>query len=189
MEPDLYKFNFIDMFFVPSIVISLITFPGIIVHELAHQLFCRWFKVPVFEVVYFQMKKPMGYVLHERTESHLQAVMISIGPFFVNTILGALIALPAAMPVFTFDNAGPLDYFLIYLGVSIAMHAFPSTGDAANVWDIARSRETPLWLRIIGWPIVVLIYIGAIGSMFWLDLLYGIGVAVGIPKLIISLMS
>lgn len=177
------------MFFVPGIVISLLTFPGIIVHEIAHQLFCRWYKVPVFKVVYFQAKNPLGYVVHERAQSRLQTVMISIGPFFLNTFLGALIALPAAMPVFEFNNAGPLDYFLIYLGVSIAMHAFPSRGDAGNVLAIAQSKETPLWLRVVSYPIVGLIYLCSFGSMFWLDLIYGIGVAVGIPKLLIMLMS
>jgi hypothetical protein len=118
------------MFFIPGIVISLVTVPGIIVHELAHQLFCRLYKVPVFKVVYFQMGNPAGYVLHEAVKNKAQGIMISVGPFFVNTVLGALIAMPAALPVFTFNNATPLDYLLIYLGVSIAMHAFPSRGDA-----------------------------------------------------------
>lgn len=177
------------MFFIRGIALALLTFPGVIVHELAHQLFCRWYKVPVFNVVYFQLKSPVGYVHHEKPKSRLQMVMISIGPFFINTIVGALIALPAAMPVFALDNAGPLDYFLIYLGVSIAMHAFPSRGDAANVLEIAKSKETPRWLRILSYPIVGMIYLCSLGSMFWLDILYGIGVAVGIPKLIVSLMA
>jgi Putative zincin peptidase len=69
------------MFFIPSIIITVITFPGIIVHELAHQLFCRLYKVPVFKVVYFQVESPNGYVIHEKPESKLQTVMISIGPF------------------------------------------------------------------------------------------------------------
>lgn len=29
------------MFFIPGQLIALVTFPGVIVHELAHQLFCR----------------------------------------------------------------------------------------------------------------------------------------------------
>jgi hypothetical protein len=38
----------------------------------------------------------------------------------------------------------------------------------------------------VAYPIVGLIYLGALGSFFWLDLLYGIGVVVGLPHLIIS---
>ena len=158
-------------------------------HELAHQLFCRLFKVPVFEVVYFQMSNPAGYVVHEVPKSKWQTILISIGPFFVNTIIGGLVALPASLPVFKFDNAGPLDYLLIYLGVSIAMHAFPSTGDANVIWETIKQKETPLWLKIIGFPVVGLIYIGSVGSFFWLDLLYGMAIAIGLPNLIISLLA
>ena len=177
------------MFFIPGIVITIITFPGVIVHELAHQLFCWIYKVPVFKVVYFQTKNPAGFVLHETPLNKWHSVMISIGPFIVNTVLGAIIALPAALPIFKFNNAEPLDYVLIYLGVSIAMHAFPSTGDANAIWKAVNEKGTPLWIKLLSYPIVGLIYIGSIGSFFWLDLLYGVGVAIGLPKLIIYLMS
>ena len=177
------------MFFIPGIVITLATFPGVIVHELAHQLFCRWFKVPVFGVVYVQFKNPAGYVLHETPQRKWQSIMISIGPFIVNTIIGAIVALPAALPVFKFNNAGPLDYLLIYLGVSIAMHAFPSRGDANVIWDMVNEKDTAWWIKLVGYPVVGLIYLGSIGSFFWLDLLYGIGVAIGLPNLIISLIA
>jgi hypothetical protein len=175
--------------FIPGIIITIITFPGVIVHELAHQLFCRLYKVPVFKVVYFQTENPAGYVLHETPLKKWHSVMISVGPFIINSLLGAIIALPAALPVFKFDTGTPIDYLLIYLGVSIAMHAFPSTGDANVIWETLKGKETPLWLKILGYPLVGLIYVGSIGSFFWLDLLYGVGVAIGLPKLIIYIIS
>ena len=175
--------------FIPGFLISLVTFPGVIVHELAHQLFCRWCKVPVFKVVYFQLENPVGYVLHEIPESKWQSIMISIGPFIINTILGAIIAFPAVLPVFEFNNAGPLDYLLIYLGVSIAMHAFPSTGDANAIWEHISDKQTSIWIKIIGYPIVGLIYLGSLGSFFWLDLIYGIAVVYLLPNLVIHLLA
>src|SRR5678809_909987 len=103
--------------FIPGIAITLLTFPGVIVHELAHQLFCRLYKVPVFKVVYFQAQNPAGYVLHEIPDNKFHSIMISVGPFFVNTILGALIALPSSLPVLEFNHsASLLDFLLIYLG-------------------------------------------------------------------------
>ena len=177
------------MFFIPGIVITIATFPGVIVHELAHQLFCRLYKVPVFKVVYFQTQNPAGYVLHEPPAKKWQTIMISIGPFFLNTIIGAIIALPASLPVFKFNTGGPLDYLLIYLGVSIAMHAFPSRGDANVIWEMVKEKDTPLWVKLVGYPVVGLIYVGALGSFFWLDLIYGVGVAIGFPNLIIWLLS
>jgi hypothetical protein len=177
------------MFFIPGIAITIVTFPGVIVHELAHQLFCRLYKVPVFEVVYFQIKNPAGYVLHEIPRNKWQTIMISIGPFILNTLVGALIALPASLSVFKFNNAGPLDYLLIYLGVSIAMHAFPSTGDANAIWKSVKERDTPIWTKIISYPVVGLIYLGSLGSFFWLDLAYGVAVAIGFPNLLIWLLG
>ncbi|MFB9842658.1 DUF3267 domain-containing protein [Mucilaginibacter ginsenosidivorans] len=177
------------MFFVPGILITIATFPGVIVHELAHQLFCRWFKIPVFRVVYFRAGNPAGYVQHEIISNKWHSMMISVGPFFVNTILGALIAFPAAMPVFVFNNANPLDYLLIYLGVSIAMHAFPSTGDAKSILNDLKEPETPVWVKIVGYPVIGLIYVGSLGSFFWLDLIYGGAVAVGLPNLIVKLFA
>lgn len=173
--------------FVPGIIITILTFPGVIVHELAHQLFCRWFKVPVFKVVYFQVANPAGYVLHERARTSTQAVFISTGPFILNTLLGFLIAFPAALQ-YKLDAMNPLDYILLYLGISVAMHAFPSTGDAKVLWDSVVKGDTSSRLsKIIVTPIVGFIYLGAMGSIVWLDFIYGMGVAVGLPWLMVSL--
>lgn len=72
---------------------------------------------------------------------------------------------------------------LMWLAVSIAMHSFPSTGDAKSIWAAVWHREAPVLTKVIGTPLVGLIVIGAIGSIFWLDLIYGVGVVVGIPSL------
>ena len=175
--------------FIPGILITFLTFPGVIVHELAHQLFCRWFKVPVFEVVYFRFGNPAGYVLHERARSATQSVFISTGPFILNTVLGFLIAMPAALQ-YKLDAMNPFDYVLLYLGVSIAMHAFPSTGDARTLWEsVVKNSASSRLSKIIVTPIVGFIYLGALGSFIWLDLLYGIGVAVGLPWLLAGLFA
>jgi hypothetical protein len=175
--------------FIPGFLITLATFPGVIVHELAHQFFCRLFNVPVFKVVYIKTGNPAGYVLHETVSNKWHSMLISIGPFFVNTIIGALIAFPAALPVFKFDNGNVADYLLIYLGVSIAMHAFPSTGDGKAIWNDLKHSETSVFVKILGYPIIGLIYLGSLGSFFWLDVAYGIAIAVGFPNLLISLAT
>jgi hypothetical protein len=78
----------------------------------------------------------------------------------------------------------------MYLGVSIGMHAFPSTGDASVLWNsVVRSGNSSWFTRILVTPIVGLIYAGAVGSFFWLDLLYGVGVAVGLPYLLIKVIA
>lgn len=176
------------MFFIPGILISFLTFPGVIVHEIAHQLFCRWFKVPVFEVCYFRLENPCGYVIHEIPSNKLQSIMISIGPFIINSLLGFVIALPAVIPVSMTNNANFLHYVLMYLGISIAMHAFPSRGDADAIWDAVKDDSTSIFTKIIAYPIVGFIYVGAIGSCIWLDLIYGIVVCVFLPEYLIKFL-
>ena len=126
----------------------------------------------------------MGYVIHEKPRNNFHATMISIGPFIINTVLGFIIAFPAALQ-YKFNAATPLDYVLLYLGVSIAMHSFPSTGDAQSLWGQVSSDETPMLTKILVAPIVGIIYLGALGSFFWLDAIYGVAVAVGLPWLIV----
>ena len=123
--------------FIPGFLISIITFPGVIVHEAAHQLFCRLARVAVLDVCYFRLGNPAGYVTHEIPRKPYQHILIGIGPFILNTLLGALISLPAAIPILKFkmdfSASTFLEFILIWLGVSIAMHSFPSTTDAKIV--------------------------------------------------------
>ncbi|SKC82976.1 metalloprotease family protein [Maledivibacter halophilus] len=173
---------------IPGQLITIATFPGVIIHEVAHQLFCRLANVAVLDVCYFRVGNPSGYVIHEKPRKISQHILIGIGPFILNTLIGALIAMSASFPVFRFHTGGPLDYIFIWLGVSIAMHSFPSTGDAKSIWEAIKSKETNIFAKIIGTPIVGLIYLGALGSVAWLDLFYAMAVALLIPNLIINLL-
>src|SRR5262252_2418383 len=155
------------MFLIPGPFIALLTFPGVIVHEFAHQLFCRLTGTAVFDVCYIRFGNPAGYVTHEPPRTAMQHLLIAVGPFFVNTVLGALIGAPAAIPVLTLDAGSPLDYILMWQAVSIAMHAFPSTGDAKSIWAMVKKAETPAGVKLVATPIVGLIYAGAIGSFVW----------------------
>lgn len=185
---------------IPGFLISILTFPGVMMHELAHQFFCRVRRVPVFEVKYFQFKNPCGYVLHEASESPMTNFVISIGPFIINTVTGALILFPVSVEMHEFGlfasirmgNLGdgaflrllPL-MFVYWLGISILMHAFPSTGDAQIlVTSILKNKEIPLLTKVIVAPVVGLIYLGAFGSVIWLDLGYALLLAYLMPKLL-----
>ncbi|MCT4543871.1 MAG: DUF3267 domain-containing protein [Vallitalea sp.] len=174
---------------IPGQIISLATFPGVIVHEMAHQLFCRLSRVAVFDVCYFRFANPCGYVVHEEPKKVHQHILISVGPFIINTLLGALISLSAAIPVLKFSSGDALDYFLIWLGISIAMHAFPSRGDANNIWNLIKSNKTNWLTKILCFPIVIFIYLGALGSVVWLDLIYGSFIALLIPNLLLKILA
>jgi hypothetical protein len=143
----------------------------------------------VFEVCYFQVGNPAGYVLHEPTDVLYKNILISTGPFIINTIFAFLIAFPAAIQ-FKLDEANFFDFILIYLGVSIGAHAFPSTGDASALWSsVVKAENSTFLTKVLVAPIVGFIYLGALGSFFWLDVLYGVGVSVGLPWLIIQFLA
>lgn len=168
-------------------LISIITFPGIMVHEFAHQIFCRILRIPVFRVVYFRVGNPCGYVEHEASEDPLKVFLTSTGPFFVNTLLGIVILTPVAIPIIKFREYGnPLNLLLAWLGFSILMHAFPSTGNARNMVEyLLKNSQVGILPKILAAPVIGLIYAGAFGSIFWLDLIYAGAVAMLIPNLLV----
>jgi hypothetical protein len=47
----------------------------------------------------------------------------------------------------------------------------------------------PLGVKMAAYPIVGLIYLGAIGSFIWLDAFYGVGLALALPKLLVTLLA
>jgi len=175
---------------IPGFIISIATFPGVIVHELAHQLFCRISKVAVIDVCYFRLGNPAGYVQHEIPKKPIQNILIGIGPFLLNTLIGGLIAMPASIQIIKFKDYSNFVYlFLTWLGVSIIMHSFPSIGDAKSIWNTIWRKETNLFVKLIGTPIVGIIFLCSLGSIVWLDLLFAVGVAVFVPNALISLIA
>lgn len=174
------------MFFIPGPLISLATFPGVIIHELAHQAFCWLTKTPVLKVCYFRFGNPAGYVIHEQPASVWRHILIGIGPFFLNTIVGVVMGLIARSMHFDLDHPTAVTGIFLWLAISIAMHSFPSIGDARNIWSAIWSEGSPFTARIVGSPIVAVIFLGALGSIVWLDALYGFAVVVGIPGLMLG---
>lgn len=172
---------------IPGFLISIITFPGVIIHELAHQIFCWLCGLKVYEVKYFQMSNPCGYVVHESTNSPLKIFLTSMGPFFINTLMGILIILPASIEVLAFqDYTNIFNLIIVWLGISVLMHAFPSTGDAkVMVNRILKNKEVGIVPKILAAPFVALVYIGAVGSMVWLDLGYALAIAMVLPGLLV----
>ncbi len=173
--------------FIPGELIAILTFPGIIVHEFAHMLFCKIRKVAVFDACYFRIGNPAGFVVHENTKNFYTTFLVSMGPFFVNTLLCLIICLPAYMPIKFFEIAHPFSYFLIWLGVSIGMHAIPSNQDANNVFEQAKVKvKQKNVLAILSFPIVGLIYVFNILRIVWADLIYGIAIGIWLPALLFN---
>lgn len=171
---------------IPGFLVAIVTFPGVIVHEAAHMLFCKLRGVAVLDVCFFRIGNPCGYVIHEETEDFGTAFLISVGPFIINSLLCILICSPAFVPVRVFGVKNPLSYFLLWLGISIGMHAFPSTVDAKGLLRNAKKAiASGNMLALVAYPVVLLIYVANISSMFWGDYLYGLAIGLGLPSLLL----
>jgi len=179
------------MIIIPGALIAIVTFPGVIVHEAAHLFFCRLRKVPVFDAKFFQFDMTTaGYVIHGRSDNFTTEFLISTGPFIINTLLCFFICLPASVPYYYFDELPGFSVLLLWLGISIGMHAFPSTVDANNIWMLAKAeaRKRNI-LAILSFPIVILIYFANALKFMWFDALFGLGIGVGLPALILSALQ
>jgi hypothetical protein len=130
----------------------------------------------------FRFDTPQGYVLHESPSSPWKQILIAVGPAFVNTTVGFALGLLLARVEHASEYIqiawGPL----AWLAISVTMHAFPSTGDAKVIWCAVRSPSAPLLARFVGTPIVGLIFLGAWGSVVWLNLIYAYLVTMVLPE-------
>ena len=157
------------MLFIPGTLIAILTFPGVIIHEAGHRLFCSLAGVRVYKTCYFRLGNPAGYVIHGPVHSYGAGFLICVAPFIVNTAVALLIF---SIAVNVSSNA--VAFPLYWLGISIGMHAFPSSGDADNLWRYSKAvwRHNPL--AVLGFPAVILIKIAAVLSIIWFDLFYAI---------------
>ncbi len=167
------------MFFIPGFLISIATFPGVIVHETAHLLFCRIFKIPVYGVCFFRLENPAGYVLHGQTNDFKATFFVSMGPFFLNTLLCIVFCSAAFLPIQVLDVSDPLAYLFYWFGLSMGMQAFPSTADLAHIWELAPAEAKRFnILAIASFPIIVLLWALNYARFFWADLWYGVAVGI-----------
>ena len=75
--------------------------------------------------------------MHENSENFTAQFFVSIGPFIINTVLCLVFCAAAFLPVRELKVVDPLAYFFYWLGISIGMHAIPSTVDLSHLWNAA----------------------------------------------------
>jgi len=178
------------MFFIPGFLISIVTFPGVIIHEAAHLFFCKRFRLRVYDVCFFRVGNPAGYVAHEQTSDFNALFFVGMGPFFINTLLCVVFCTAAFLPVWELKIEDPFAYFFYWLGLSIGMHAFPSTVDLSHLWAEAPGRAGKgNLLAIISLPVIVVLYVLNFARVIWADLGYGIAVGILGPIAIFKAMA
>jgi hypothetical protein len=174
------------MLFIPGFLISLLTFPGVIVHEFAHRLFCDLAKVPVYKVCYFRIENPAGYVIHGPANGLKKSLLISAGPLIVNTILCALLTFPAVFPIIVLnaEKYNIVFTILMWVGFSIGMHAFPSNADIKIFVREVKNEKHRGILFVFAKIFSGIIKLVNVLRIVWFDAIYALGITLLLPWLI-----
>jgi hypothetical protein len=172
-------------------LLSCLTFPGIIIHEFAHAWACRKLGIHVERVCYLRFGNPMGYVLHGRPESVFQHILVATAPFFVSSCLALTTSLAACL--FSTSQLPPetRDIFTllaVWLSFSVALHSFPSDGDANALWDDVISPGNGFAAKTILVPVVGLLRLVHLGTRCYLDVLFAL-IMVGTPPVVLLILT
>jgi hypothetical protein len=172
---------------IPGQLIALITFPGVVIHEIAHRFFADLLGVPVYKIKYFQISKDAaGYVEHGEIKTTWQAFWICVGPFIINSLLCMVLTLPFAYYWLLLDakDPNPVVYFMGWLGLSIGVHAFPSNVDMKSFSHHAFKLSSNIIVKVFAVLLQILVFLSNLLRFFWFDLFYAMGISVIIPLLI-----
>ena len=155
-------------------ILSLITFPGVVMHEASHKFFCDWAGVRVLEVCYFRFGNPAGFVVHESPRKFSQSFFISVGPLILGTLFSILLFL-----LFKQHAREIKGFVFAWLGLAIACQCFPSTADAKALLSETWRHLFRSPFALLGLPAAALIwtvnklnilyfnYFFAIGLFWW----------------------
>lgn len=157
------------------LALTYLTFPGVMVHEFAHAWACRRMGIRVITVCYLRLGNPAGYVLHARPATALQHIIIATAPLGLATFLSLLISALAGAYGIGSTAAGNHDAvaaIALWLSLSIALHAFPSSGDADALWSDVKNPTISLAAKTLLVPVVGLIRLAGFSRHFCLDLLF-----------------
>lgn len=159
---------------------TLLTAPGVVAHEMAHELFCHLTGTIVRKVRYFRFGNPAGYVVHD-TPKHLGgSFLIAIGPLIFNTLLCAfLVQFGLAR-----SHTAWQSWVLIWIGIAVGMHALPSNGDASSF--LAHVKQEKGFSLLYGISVIfsLLLRLVNILRFFWIDLMYAVLVGFVLPLIL-----
>jgi len=121
---------------IPGELIAIVTFPGIVLHEISHRFMCDILKVPVYEIKYFNIgSKRAGHVIHGEVKSLKHACLISFAPLIINSLVCLLFVLPLSASVYSTGefNTNFFNLLLFWIGISSGYNAIPSKQDFDSV--------------------------------------------------------
>ena len=118
---------------------------GVVIHEIAHEIFARQRGLEVHEVEYFTLKSDrLGYVIHEAPRTYVDLFFVSVAPFILNTVVGLAAFISVGLYIDLVGLWSPTLYGVLavlatilffWIGISATQHAFPSVTDLGNIYQ------------------------------------------------------
>lgn len=132
---------------IPGWMVAIATFPGIFLHEIAHQLMCNLLGLPVLEVHYFALfGESAGHVRYKSPDDFYVTFLVSMAPLILNSLVCMLFLFPflISYQLGTNDYVSLgmpfliLKYVLAWIGISAGFWAMPSPRDLENMEKLIR---------------------------------------------------
>lgn len=179
---------------IPGWIIAMATFPGIIMHEAAHRFFCDICGVRVYEVCYFDIRSGGGYVLHDEMRDVQKALLISMGPLLINTVVCAVLTWPISFAAYLQLESGAEHWsmwVLGWIGISAGANAFPSSADIDGFMYVIdrqskRGAVSLVWY-LVAIPFSWVLRLANILRFVWFDFIYAAWISLVLPALILAL--
>ena len=147
-------------------LLVILSAPGVMVHELAHALFCLVSGVRIRKIVLFRINKNPGYVIHDEPNSVIKAFLIAVGPLIVNSYLSLYLFTKVFWPL-TWQGI-----IWFWLALVIGLHAIPSDGDSDALKLNAKRNWKRRPLALIFYPIALILNFLNFLKRFYLDIAY-----------------
>jgi hypothetical protein len=138
--------------YIPGWLVSILTFPGIVFHEIAHRFFCDIYNIPVFKIVYLSpfSDEHSGCVVHAQTKRFKHVFFISTAPLLFNSLIFMLCTFPFGIKVclgsygiFWENSLVEIAYFFItWIGLCASIHLFPSEKDMSHLHNIQTPKNS-----------------------------------------------
>ncbi|MFC1764143.1 hypothetical protein ACFL6U_18975 [Planctomycetota bacterium] len=158
----------------------ILTFPGLVMRRFIRSSFAR-----------LQVTESEELMYHGNTNADMDReaspqALISICLFFINTVFGIILGSLAWLYTMTDTLLMIPCILLVWLSVTMAVHAFPSIDEAQRTWQLLQKKNTPWIAKLVGRPLAGIMLVGALGSLLQLDLIYGIAIGIGLPWLFLG---
>jgi hypothetical protein len=166
-------------------LIAILTFPGVIIHEVSHRIFCDFTRTPVYEIKYMGISKaPLGYVAHKPNYGLRNNILVFLGPFIFNNLTAIFLSMPYGITIGL--GAGSvyelkdmfLVMFMMWLSFSCAFHSFPSSSDVENLTKYIDGYHSE-FIQLLYFPFRLIFFIHSILSIFLIDALWAFTLTIG----------